>query len=235
MDKSLFIQELLISSIENFLKHDLKFPKGSDQRISFDQSGLDDVRPEGGESGKVRTTEENPAKATDENKAADENKAKASNETNKSEPQINPNESAASPNNHLPSGSDGPVSSSTNQSIESAKVTTNGVESTSQQTTESSHQSTNASSNNQELNHQIAKGEHSRAGEMAASGNSSEPVASNSVDHSNNVGNNVENASGTASTADNSSSNASDTAERIKPAPSNEPVEQPRCEQPPAK
>jgi len=33
VDKSLFIQELLISSIENFFRHDLKFSKNSDQKV----------------------------------------------------------------------------------------------------------------------------------------------------------------------------------------------------------
>ena len=232
VDKSLFIQELLISSIENFLKHDLKFQKGSDQRISFDQSDLDDARPEGAD-GKARAADENKAKA------ADENKARAPNETKTGKEQQINCEPAASPNNHLPSGSsrDGLAGNSTNN--ESAKVATNGNESESQRINESNHQSNNqTSSNNQELNNQIAKGENSRAGancETAASGtaNNSEPVASNSVGHS------VDNASSStaAGTSGNISSNASDTVSRIKceQAASNEPVEEPRGDQQPAK
>ena len=63
MDKSLFIQELLISSIENFFRHDLKFKKNVDKKRSIDLDDslvkLDENEPTNDKSAEQSNEEKN--------------------------------------------------------------------------------------------------------------------------------------------------------------------------------
>lgn len=221
MDKSLFIQELLISSIENFFRHDLKFERSGEQRISLDHSGLDELRQEARPDGA-------------------ESKPGCRVEQGAQEQQINGE--TASPNNHLASGG-GLTSECTNESPnesknectnESTKTTVGQSQRTSSESNQSNHHET---SNNQELNHQIAKGEHTGNANSETAANNSEPVASNSVENnasnstpSNSASNDLSNNNLSGTPSGPPSGIASDPVARIK-----QPTAEPRNDQQPAK
>ena len=159
LDKSLFIQELLVSSIENFFKHDLKFERSGEHRISLDQSGLDVTRPE---------TRQEPKTGGELNGVNDESRA------NKEQP-IN---GESSQNNQREQGPGAPTTEPAK--AESQRPVEGQQVNESQQINES-NQSNQQTNNNQELNNQTAKGDNT-GGANSETASCNAPATSNSVD-----------------------------------------------------
>lgn len=194
MDKSLFIQELLISSIENFFKHDLKFERSREDRIGLEQqSGLDEARSRL----EVRLDGVDDKPDLGKSKTNETGETNAESKIDKEQPI---NGEAVSPNNQP--ATDGPEN--------------DRVANESQRINES-NQSNHQSSNNQELNNlesnQIAKADGHPDNGVA----NSEPAASNSVDSG------ADNAASSSNVSTLGNPPGNDPVARIKSEQSNEP------------